>query len=180
MANSSASYVGWVVDEEHQEEKKQLHPAQALTAGITAMCSQWWLLYCWEAITFVVSSHVKPFPVKATVFFLIFRVKPPDLGFKVTTRPESLSRSGAAALCMARKCNCRGSCKASLLQLSLLLGNYHLLLDLSRFPASATHVSHGQPDFSASAVRCSHLTCCQMTAPGVKMAQNLCSGLNDC
>lgn len=68
MANSSASYVGWVVDEEHQEEKKQLHPAQALTAGITAMCSQWWLLYCWEAITFVVSSHVKPFPVKATVF----------------------------------------------------------------------------------------------------------------
>lgn len=69
MANSSASYVGWVVDEEHQEEKKQLHSAQALTAGITAMCSQWWLQYCWEAITFTVSRHVKPSPAKATMFF---------------------------------------------------------------------------------------------------------------
>lgn len=40
MVISSASYVGWVADEEHQEEKKQLYPAQALTAGITAMYSK--------------------------------------------------------------------------------------------------------------------------------------------
>lgn len=40
MVYSSASYVGWVADEEHQEEKKQLYPAQALTAGITAMYSK--------------------------------------------------------------------------------------------------------------------------------------------
>lgn len=40
MVNSSASYVGWVVDEEHQEEKKQLYPAQTLTAGITTMYSK--------------------------------------------------------------------------------------------------------------------------------------------
>lgn len=81
MVNSSTSYVGWVVDEEHQEEKKQFNPAQALTAGITAMYSKCWLQYCWKDITFTVSNHVKLFPVKTTMFF-VFRVKPPDLCFR--------------------------------------------------------------------------------------------------
>lgn len=81
MVNSSASYVGWVVDEEHQEEKKQLYPAQALTAGITAMYSKCWLQYLWKAITFTVSRHVKLYLVKATMFF-VFRVNAPDLCFQ--------------------------------------------------------------------------------------------------
>lgn len=80
MASSSASYVGRVADEEHQEENKQLYPAQALTAGITAMYSKRCLQYCWKAITFTVSSYVKFFLVKATLFFLS-RAKPPDLCF---------------------------------------------------------------------------------------------------